>query len=550
VYGHEYGLTVLWRGGKVGDKFKDVKPQSSSSYSEIYISEEDLENSKEYELVIKQIHISFGVAVQSLTFPPLEPRSTRPTPTTFARSVIIAAACSDYNIRLMAIPLDPRQSSKDVATVSLQSVPSAVAITAYRATSNDLESDADEFYILVTSHTSDRVGRITFTRLQIEQTTTGLRFSGPPETLHSASVTNPVTAIAFNSSPISVDRHTQLLVATAKGSVRIFDPLLPPPRRRKTARRGSVEDLTPRAGSWLGNFHAPFETSKSVDVAAPATAHRKAILDAAWVSEGRSIIALLSDGEWGIWDVYGGGAGASSTMYGNSSFVVHGFVHGNIPVSIQITAAEAKKPRGKRSSLAPMTPNTRKQKQEDLFRGPTSLAAATPTGGISVQQISSLSGASVEDNVTFWYDNVAYNISSLRSFWARIMKESKSSTGGSLYGPGLSRVDVEIGGERIQTISQLPAGTSSFHPGQKDYLVAGEHRINFLESQLPREPAKLLFTEDSAETSAVDQSLLARGELDIGGLDRMLDSMTADDDVFMSNAQNGGSRLRRVGFAD
>jgi len=26
--------------------------------------------------------------------------------------------------------------------------------------------------------------------------------------------------------------------------------------------------------------------------------------------------------------------------------------------------------------------------------------------------------------------------------------------------------------------------------------------------------------------------------------------MTADDDVFMSNAQNGGSRLRRVGFAD
>ena len=532
------------------DQSKDVESQESSNYSEIFINEEDLDGSKQYDPVIKQIQINFGVAVQRLSFPPLEPRSTRPTPMTVARSVIIAAACSDYNIRLIAIPLDPRQSSKEMATISLQSIPSSVAITVNKAVPNDVESDTDEFDILVASYTSDRVGRITFARLPIDQTTSGLRFIGPPETIHFTSVTNPVTAIAFNSSPISADRHAQLLVATAKGSVRVFDPLLPPSRKRKTARRGSVEDFTPRAGTWLGNFYTPFETSKSVDVAAPTTAHRKAILDAAWVSEGRSIITLLSDGEWGIWDVLGGGAGAASATYGNSSFVIHGFVHGNIPASVQVAAAEPKKPRGKRSSLAPMTPNTRRQKQEDLFQGPASSASAAPTGGICVQQTSSLSGASVEDTITLWYENIAYSIPSLRSFWSRIVKESKSSTGGSLYGPGLSRIDVELGGEQIQTISQLLGGAAPFHAGQKDYIVAGEHRINFLESQLPRGPAKLLFADESADTSAVDQSLLARGELDIGGLDRMLDSMTADDDVFMSNTQNGASRSRKVGFAD
>jgi hypothetical protein len=162
---------------------------------------------------------------------------------------------------------------------------------------------------------------------------------------------------------------------------------------------------------------------------------------------------------------------------------------------------------------------------------------------------SSLAG--VEDVVTLWYENVGYSIPSLRSLWGRIAKESRSGAGGSLYGPGLSRIEgLDMGGERIQSISQLPNNAPGSQSSQKDYLVTGEHRIIFLESRLPREPARQLFTNDSADTSAIDHSLLERGELDIEGLDRMLDNMKEDEDVFMSGALNGTSRTRKVGFAN
>lgn len=545
VYSHEHGLTILWRGGRAPGAVIKMESQPGPKYSQFIIGDEEVEESKPYLPIVKQAHLTLGVAVQDISFPPLAPRPVRNSD-----SVVIAAVCSDLNVRVIAVPLDPTQNSRDIATISLQSIPSAVAITFFRATKQDSTSDLDDSDLLVASYASNRVGKIVFTRVPLEHSASGLRFADSPESLYTVSTTSLITAIAFNSSHISSDRHTHLLVANAQGSVRIFDPLLPPSHRRRIGRRGSDEEHSFRsAGSWIGCFYTSFETSKGVDVAAPASAHRKAILSAAWASEGRSIIALLSDGEWGVWDVSGGGPGGFTTSSSKSTFAIHGFVHGNLPSSVQTAAAEPKQPRGKRSSLAPMTPNTRKQKQENLFRGPAPSTISATLGGMCVQQMPTSSLAGVEDVVTFWYENVGYSIPSLRSLWGRIAKESRSGAGGSLYGPSLSRIEgIDVGGECIQSISQLPTNTPGPQSSQNDYLVTGEHRIIFLESQLPRGPARQLFT-DSADTSAVDHSLLERGELDISGLDRMLDSMKGDEDIFMSGALNGTSKTRKVGFA-
>lgn len=539
VYGHEYGLSILWRGGRVPDDLVNAKPKAEADYGRFIVSEEELAGSKPYLPIIQQSHFTFGIAIQDIAFPPLSPRLLPSS--IFAKSVIVAAVCADYNVRLVAVPLDPTQDSKEVTTIHLQSAPSSIAVTFVKA--------SDDYDLLVASYCPDRVGKIVFSRVPVEVADHGLQFAGAAGTLHSIYTASPVTAIAFNSSAISTDHHTQLLVANIQGSVKVYDSLLPSPYRRKLARRGSGEESTiPSTGSWIGSFYTPFETPKGIDLAAPATTHRKVILDAAWASEGRSIVALLSDGEWGIWDIAGGGPGGFTVSSGKNTFAIHAFVHGNLLSSLQVPAAEPKQPRGKRSSLAPMTPNTRKKKQENLFRGPIQ-TTSRPTGGVSVQQMLSPSGVGVEDAVTFWYENKAYSIPSLRGFWGRVVKESGPGTGGSLYGPGLTRIEgVDVGGERMRSVSQLPNHAPT-HSGQKDYLITGEHRIIFVESQLPRGPGRQLFSDESADTSAVDHSLLLHGELDIGGLDRMLDTMGGEEDVFMSGALNNTAK-RKVGFTE
>src|SRR6266480_2879728 len=66
---------------------------------------------------------------------------------------------------------------------------------------------------------------------------------------------------------------------------------------------------------------------------------------------------------------------------------------------------------------------------------------------------------------------------------------------------------------------------------------------------LPSPPARQLFKGlESVDISMADQSLLAHGELDIGGLDRILDNMNGHDDVFIDDNSNGTFRPRRVGF--
>lgn len=559
VYGYDWGLAVIWRDGeRLDEETTNAKGASSTvnpnrydilvdekkdgEYYEIIPSDEELEDeTNQSPSIVKESNFVFGASTLGFTFPPLARDSALqgyPSLPTFVRkSLIIAAFSSDHKVRLITVALDPAKRSYQVASFSLQAIPEAIAVTLARRPQPSTE-DPEGFDFLIASCASERLPKVHFTRIPLEMTSKKLQ---KPQTFNEECFVSSITAVAFNSAVLSTDRGSQVLIADRDGCVQIYDPLLTP----------SDNDAPDNIGPWLAKFYSPFESPKAIDINTPTTVRRKPILDASWTFQGRSIIALLSDGEWGIWDLYGGGPGdASANVSRRQYFAVHGYIGENVPASVESGVSGPKKPRGSRSSLAPMTPNTRRQKQESLFSGPMNTASTAPSGGVTVQQVPSASGAGIEDAVTFWYDNCAYAIPSLRRFWSRLSQEKTDSGGGSLYGPGLSRIEgLDLHGERIQRVSQLPSETSSSHTAQKDYIVVTEHRLTFLTNELPRPSARQLFKGfESADASTADQSLLAHGELDIGGLESMLDSMNGNDDVFMGGNLNGTFRPRRVGF--
>ena len=152
------------------------------------------------------------------------------------------------------------------------------------------------------------------------------------------------------------------------------------------------------------------------------------------------------------------------------------------------------------------------------------------------------------------YAGGVYLIPNLQAFRNRQRDASRGP--GSLHGSGLSQVEgLDSFGEMLTSIDQFPL-TEAAHGmshSQPDLLVSAEHRLLVLSKEVASlnfgAPANSLVRVDDddeemvdeLEDSRTDQELLSRGELDIAGMDRMLDSM--------SGSRFGRSTGRRVGFA-
>jgi len=291
---------------------------------------------------------------------------------------------------------------------------------------------------------------------------------------------------------------------------------------------------------FTASFYAPRDAANSH----PGLARRKKILDAQWIRNGRSILALLEDGEWGVWDLEAGGSQSQNRSIPPLEFVIRGFI-GDAPEAAP--GALRSKPR---AQLAPMTPNTRRVREDNLFSGPTEQTGIAARGGISAVSTSTPHGVT-DDSIVIWYNSSVHTISSLNNLWQR----STASNGrdvGSLYGPGLTRVEgLELNAEIINNIAQLPlrqnrqlsSGLGTMNM-QRDLLITAEHRVIIHSSTRPNGESKGLFgREPESPTFRQDRALLDRGDLDLGGMDRMLDSMVGIE-------QTGPlSKAKRVGFA-
>jgi hypothetical protein len=174
-----------------------------------------------------------------------------------------------------------------------------------------------------------------------------------------------------------------------------------------------------------------------------------------------------------------------------------------------------------------MTPNTRKRKEETLFQGSAPSLTAATRGGISVASITSTNGTS-EDSVLIWYGSEIYRIADLIKFWSRT---ASASSGASLPGPGLQVQDIALCGEAITSVSQFDTTPQASRMAiARDTLVSAEHRliITASTSQPLGRDLSAIFAREQVEDDAsnrTDQALLTHGELDLGGMDRMLESM-------------------------
>ncbi len=624
VYGHEQGLRLIWKGGqpfKHQPMHGETKPKpdgaSENAIMLLDSDEEPPEKSKQpssqdspefeeeggefhvsepYEPVVQTLDLSLGVDVLHLAFPHMPADAQKSgldsLPILFSQKLVLAAACSDFSVRVILIPLlppSPRSKSRlelrntasnlcagqgvfgeqmivlssgtthrsipkgvsismtstppenpedicmdeDEASSNNPGLPRNVSRSASRSRSRSRLKDY-QWDLLIASHSADISGLILIHRIPIMVGQAGLS----PE-LHIPwriqYLASPTVSVHFNPALYPALRHSQLLVVEAKGVVRILDCL---PQSK------AVE------GSWRLSLYTDFETLQD------STSRRKPILDAQWVWGGKAILALLADGKWGVWDLENAGPkptdgtnppGSTSveplTRFALESWVGDSLRPRTLPKSSSMKTES-------RSKLAPMTPGTRKIRQQALFTEPTPQPDGPVRGGLSVSPVQDASIRADDEAVLAWHGSTIAVIPSLFTHW-----QNKARGSGNLFGSGAKGeprmiTNIQLGGESCKETSLVPlhhgsrsANDNATHP---EILVTGDHRIAIVGLPLT-EPQKHLSPPSPLLSSTTDQQLLSRGGLDVNGMDRILASMSNSQPTPTRNSRNlshtSGSKL-------
>ncbi|KAF3005007.1 hypothetical protein E8E13_008717 [Curvularia kusanoi] len=540
-------------------------PARTMPQAEFEDEEEELDPDQPYPSIVQQIRLSFNTSVVHIAVPQVPTASAlRPaetTPAIFSKKLIFTAICADSTIRVVTLPLSPPPHSAKEQPLSPSSqygeevvkfhghhsIARGVTMTwtsrgepiARREDDDDdMEVDAAGpagrtpgrrrrtqqsrshsqpgtaagFDILIATHSAEVGGLFKIWRFEL--TETSVNGAHPIIPYKTVTLRKPASSIAFNTAQYPKRRHSHLLITDLTGTARVYDPFAPASRKRSAS--GQTEP-----GAFISSFKSTFESQKTNSLTPPILATRKAILDAAWASDGRHIVALLADGEWGVWDCDQSGPSPPADP---AAFSMRGFV-GTTEKDSSSSGSSSPK-RGGRSSLAPMTPNTRRRKEDNLFHGSSSGIAVPTRGGLSIASSTSPNGTVSEDSVVIWYGAEVYRIADFAKFWTR---NTSANRGQSLPGPGLTQIhDIPLLGESITSITQFDttAAASRMAIG-RDLLIAVEHRL-IISASTNQPQERDLFAPTPAEEEAsrqADQALLTRGELDLGGMDRLLEDM-------------------------
>ncbi|KAF2199759.1 hypothetical protein GQ43DRAFT_433108 [Delitschia confertaspora ATCC 74209] len=549
--------------------------------------EEEVDPDQPYPAFVQHLDLALSAEVFHVAVPqiPAIPafRTADSIPSIFSHRIVFSVACADSSVRIITLPLNPpsaatksnpttkegrwgEQMIKIGSHSGHHSIPKGLTMTwtsDAEPTFDEEEEEAEEemdldeneaaptprrkvhrqdrsrsalrgesgsWDLLVASHSADLGGQLCIWRFPIGTEKSANIIEVPHHVVPYQTVyLNATTSkIAFNVAQYPKRRHSQLLITDVSGIARIYDPFALINCRARRSRSAAGYEET---GAFTSSFRTSFKESKDSSSAVPMLARRKPIIDAAWAADGRSIVALLADGEWGIWDIDRSGPKPPTDP---TSFSLRGFVGtatSSTSSSLNSTTATPKKRVDNRSSLAPMTPNTRRTKQENLFHSTTS-STNVIRGGISIASLHSTPGAAPEDSVIIWYANEVYRIPKLAQYWGR--SASGAGSGGSLLGPGLSKIqEIPLRGESIMALDQFDTTTKEARMAiPRDILITGEHRIIIITTSTSAQSGRDLGSafarvkDEESTRSRVDQALLSTGELDLGGMDQLLDQMS------------------------
>ncbi|GIK01049.1 hypothetical protein Aspvir_005081 [Aspergillus viridinutans] len=544
--------------------------------------ETEVDSAYPFEDILRQIDIPLGSRVLELAVPRILPETARssldPFPPALKKLMVISAVCDDYSTRIVTLPLIPPHptqtelASWQVQTVSIsggvshQEVPRGVSIS---FTCQEIESDEDvtmsptksdfqdseRWDLLVATHSAEASGLLLIHRIPIveERGDAQIIYRLYDDEIVSKRVYLPAPAknISFNPSTFPALRHSTLLVAFHSGCVKVYSCFSRKPAkvsRRTTGPQGDFEKAETE-GKWLISLYPGFEQSPS------GLARRKTVIDAEWVLGGRAIMVLMADGEWGVWDLEGAGPGSTkgplqrqSSIQGVSggsltAFSVSGRIVSRMTGRNKADSNESSvEPRPK---FAPMTPSTKRVREDTLLKGTLGTSAPSLCGEISVYQTSSLRDTPPDESVLLRHGSQSAVIPSLLSLWRNAIKAS-----GTFDASNRCRVspiqDIHLMGENFTGIGHLPAAARRSRDTERqdfDILITSEHRIIILAPKLT-EPEEIPVSRQSVSeeaTTEADQLMLRRGELDVDGMDRLLSGMASG-----NRSMRMGSPIKRA----
>lgn len=483
--------------------------------------------------------------------------------------MLVAVACSDFSVRLLSLPLTfpkdkPLETEASTANFDSwftiranwidemitvpasrghRSLPKGISLALTHRPVSSIEGDGDipdsprggrlldEWDVLIASHSTDHLGKLLIHRIPISPS--GEHIEEPPledilwrsERLHGS-----VSSVQIHVPPNTKDHQAipRVLVALCDGPVKIYEC-------------STTDD--DRRGVWQIVLHPGNTVSDG-------TVHTKMILDCQWVLGGNGICVLLRNGQWGIWDV--SPSGLAHTLSGNASskFTLDGWIESAFNVSSSKTQSNPNQKRGSRHDLAPMTPGTRKIRQESLFSAHTmSTNTHSPLEGGIIPQLTkqSIEGHDDDESLLIWHGSRMISISSLRTYWRSKVRASNVHAQSSIPLQTYEIATAFTSNERCIGVSMFhhedPVG-DSLKALQNDILVACETEFTIVAAPTQKR-ARIFPEQEPMEAGLDDQELLAQGGLDIHGLDRLLHHMG---DVPMKDVDSVAPGTKRVGF--
>lgn len=403
---------------------------------------EPAEDASGFADVIQTLDLSLGTDVFHVAVLPLSPRSSTDASLEapiLAEKMVFSVACANSAVYLITLPLIPPSHDSKAREELRADVLAGVAgkgkwgeklislngqfrhadgiamnLASTRA-SSAVERARPSPHVVVAAHGKDASGTLRLWDVPIEHAQNGNSI----DPFQTEFLPSPLTAASFNPNP---SRPTQLLAVASPHAVRIYDYSLPsvPPD-------DSSDGPWPSHGSWLLSLYTPFARG------AASSCARKSVVGANWISHGRAILALLADGQWGIWDVEGAGPLGNNdvnSLFAKhkpgirgaalSAFSVSGHLEGTSPLrsaAPQRSAIGANdySVNGRRESLLSV-----------LSGGPERLASVK--GGVEVVQLPSSRGlVSVDESAVLWVagsDTLVCVIPIVAKFWDTQIRRS------------------------------------------------------------------------------------------------------------------------------
>ncbi|KAI1504024.1 hypothetical protein F5X99DRAFT_373254 [Biscogniauxia marginata] len=536
IYGHENGVTVVWRGGRqfkpevleeagkssrgkqngkppqdavmIVDSDEEEDARAVTSFVDKPQFEDTLDEDAPYPEITQTLDLEFGTAVLHVATLPLSPCLAEDAAWSgfdiLKDKIVFAASCATREVFLLTLPLVPpsplskaRQDLQEsllagkagygkwgetMTLLTGQEKPSdglAMTLvrlrpTADRSRSTERSRSASRALprVVVAAHSHEASGTLRLWDVALEDPSKSGQQIQPFQTEF---LPKPLTSISFNPT-----HTTQLLCNASPNAVRIYDyavASMPP------------DDLSegpfPSQGSWLISLYPPFSRLST---------SRKPILGASWIVHGRAILVLLADGQWGIWDIDGvspqgsallGKPGSGIRGDALTEFNASGYVEGTSPLRNPASQRVA----GGGAEFVPLTPHSRRDALTTVL-GPERLASVK--GGITVTPLLASTTTTADESVTLWIGGAehVFVIPGVLKFWDAQIR--KGAGGGVNLFSGaqptrmvrLSDLVVGLMGERctgVSAIVRFAENGGMSETGSEglpvDVVVCGESRL-------------------------------------------------------------------------